>query len=464
MPTLKELQEKKNQLATQIRSLADAHKAAGDKWETPEKRSEWEKVNGDYDATLTSLKADEDKLSVDARRQEIEEDAKRTNNPRGIGREDRTGKELGGERTTVTEEHRTLAFQGWMRRQMGEELTKRQREACKLTKMNPNRRKIEIPLFDSTRANSLRNEFRAHHPALREERMRESRTMSSITGTTGGYLTAPETLMKTLEINLLAYGGMRQVATPFRTTDGNSVSAPTADDTGNEGYQLGESGSVGSSVDPSLAKVLWNAYKFFSGAVLVPFELLEDTAFDLPSILGAMLGERLGRGTNRKFTLGTGASTAKGIVTAATLGKTCASQTVFTADEVVQLIHSVDPAYRNGAGFMMHDNQILAMRLLKDGIGRPLWQPGYELGVPDRILGYGLTINQHMDGAAVSATKVMLFGLLSKYMIRTVGGVRMYRLQERYRDNDQDGFMAFLREDGNLLDAGTHPVKYMKLA
>jgi HK97 family phage major capsid protein len=53
----------------------------------------------------------------------------------------------------------------------------------------------------------------------------------------------------------------------------------------------------------------------------------------------------------------------------------------------------------------------------------------------------------------------MLFGNLKKYKVRQVREIRMYRLQERYRDNDQDGFVAFGRQDGNLLDAGTAPVK-----
>jgi hypothetical protein len=51
---------------------------------------------------------------------------------------------------------------------------------------------------------------------------------------------------------------------------------------------------------------------------------------------------------------------------------------------------------------------------------------------------------------------------LSKYYIRRVNEVRIYRLEERYRDNDQDGFVAFVREDGNLMDAGTAPVKYLQ--
>jgi hypothetical protein len=66
-----------------------------------------------------------------------------------------------------------------------------------------------------------------------------------------------------------------------------------------------------------------------------------------------------------------------------------------------------------------------------------------------------------MDSTVASGKKSLLFGQLSRYKIRSVGEMRMYRLEERYRDTDQDGFVAFIREDGNLLTAGTAPVKYL---
>jgi HK97 family phage major capsid protein len=178
-------------------------------------------------------------------------------------------------------------------------------------------------------------------------------------------------------------------------------------------------------------------------------------------MLGAMLGERLGRITNTKYTTGSGASTPRGIVTAASSGVTAASGTQIAADELIGLVHSIDPAYRNGAGFMMHDNIVLHLRKLKDGNGEYMWQSGLRDGAPDRLLGYGITINQDMQSSVATGTKTVLFGQLSKYKIRRVNGMRLYRLQERYRDTDQDGFIAFIREDGNLLNAGTAPVKYL---
>jgi HK97 family phage major capsid protein len=63
---------------------------------------------------------------------------------------------------------------------------------------------------------------------------------------------------------------------------------------------------------------------------------------------------------------------------------------------------------------------------------------------------------------AVMATsaKSILFGDFSKYWIRRVAGVQVLRLTERYADFNQTAFIGFQRWDGNLIDAGTHPLKY----
>jgi HK97 family phage major capsid protein len=105
---------------------------------------------------------------------------------------------------------------------------------------------------------------------------------------------------------------------------------------------------------------------------------------------------------------------------------------------------------------MMHDTALLYVRKLKDASGQYLWQPGMQAGVPDRLLGYPVAINQQMEplvsNLPVTAKEHILFGAFEKYVIRDAGGVRMYHLTERYRDVDQDAFIAFKRVDGRALN------------
>ena len=126
---------------------------------------------------------------------------------------------------------------------------------------------------------------------------------------------------------------------------------------------------------------------------------------------------------------------------------------------MVSLEHSVDPAYRGNAKFMMSDSALAKTKLLLDTQGRPLWSAGIAGGAPDTLLGYPIIINNDMAVMAAGA-KSVLFGDFSKYIIRDVLGVTLLRLEERYADFHQVAFLAFARMDGDLLDAGTHPVKH----
>ena len=129
-------------------------------------------------------------------------------------------------------------------------------------------------------------------------------------------------------------------------------------------------------------------------------------------------------------------------------------------DDLVDLEHSVDPAYRRqpGARFMMADSTLKLLRKIKDGQGRPIFVPGYETGspggAPDTLLGRPFTINQDMP-EAVAGNRPLLFGLFSKYLIRDVMDFTLFRFTDSaYTLRGQVGFVGFMRCGGNLIDAG----------
>ena len=68
-----------------------------------------------------------------------------------------------------------------------------------------------------------------------------------------------------------------------------------------------------------------------------------------------------------------------------------------TADELIDLYHSVDPAYRASpkARFMMHDTVLAAVRKLKDGDGQYLWQPGLAGGQPSTIVDRPFSMSEY---------------------------------------------------------------------
>jgi HK97 family phage major capsid protein len=291
----------------------------------------------------------------------------------------------------------------------------------------------------------------------------------TVDGTEGGYL-LPESMGNQIVSAEKAFGGMidPDVCYNFGTTTGNPLNVPMDDDVNNEGEILNENADMsnnGTGQGIVFGTVGMNAHLFSSKMVLVPNTLLQDSAFDLNTFLANKLGTRLGRVQNRKFTVGTGVSEPRGIITAVQIGYTTPvgeSASIVTGD-LIELEHSVDPAYRKGARFMMADSSLKVIKKLLDGIGRPLWLSGLAVKEPDTINGYPYTINQHMADMAPNA-KTMLFGDFSKYFIRRVKGILMMRLTERYAEKGQVAFLAFERADGQFVDAGTHPVKAMAQA
>jgi HK97 family phage major capsid protein len=196
---------------------------------------------------------------------------------------------------------------------------------------------------------------------------------------------------------------------------------------------------------------------YTSKLVRVSLQLLQDSAFDMESWLARKLGERIGRAQNAHFTTGTGTAQPEGVQTNATIGKTgtTGQTTSVTYDDLIDLIHSVDPAYRSSgrARFMLNDATLGAARKLKDSQNRPLWEPSVQVGVPDSLLGYGYTINQDMPVMAADAKSILFGDFFAGYLIRDVRDVQLLRLAERYADYLQVGFLAFSRADGAPQDA-----------
>lgn len=289
-------------------------------------------------------------------------------------------------------------------------------------------------------------------------------TMSVGTAGQGGY-TVPTEVATTVADALKAYGGMRSVAEVFRTASGGDINFPTSDGTSETGELIGEN-TTATGADPSFGVATIKTYKFSSKIVAVPFELLQDSSIDMEAFIRGRLVTRLGRVTNTYFTTGTGSAQPNGIVTAASAGKTgtTGQTTTVIFDDLIDLVHSVDPAYRalGNCRFMMNDASLKVIRKLKDSQQRPVFLPGYDgLGgpMPDSLLGYPITINQDVATMAANA-KSILFGDFSFYKIRDVMDMQMFRFDDSaYIKLGQIGFLAWMRAGGNFVDVGG-AVKY----
>lgn len=293
----------------------------------------------------------------------------------------------------------------------------------------------------------------------------ETRDQVTNNNSAGGY-TVPKELEAEIIKAMKAWGPLfdEDICTVLSTTKGNEMLVPTVDDTEHEADLLAEGAALleDGSGDVEFGQKVLNAYVYATPFIKWSFELEADSLFNMESLLGGLIGERLGRIGNRKLTTGTGQDQPNGVVNAASLGVTTAAGNAFTWDNVMEHEHSLDPAYRASpkCRWMFNDKFLLAARKLKDGNGNYLWQQGdVQKGVPASFNGRPYSINQHMDEIA-AGKRIALFGDFSKYYVRKVGSPVIGVLRERFWP--KVGIAGLIRFDGELGDANA--IKALKTA
>ena len=285
-------------------------------------------------------------------------------------------------------------------------------------------------------------------------------TMSTTTPSEGGFTVDSQVATSVLD-PIKEYGGMRSVSTVIATSGVGAMSFPTSNGTADEGEIIAEN-QTATDADVTFGTISLPVYKFSSKVVTVPFELLQDSNVDIEAFIRQRLVDRLGRITNKLFTIGTGSSQPHGIMTASTHGikpaNSTSQVTAVTYASLVDLQHSVDPLYRRNARWMMNDLTVRQLRKVVDGSSRPIFVPGYESGVPggapDTLLGQPIVVNQDVAVMASNARSIV-YGDLSAYYIRDVMAMEMFRFTDSaFTKKGQVGFLAWMRTGGNLTDVG----------
>ena len=401
---LKEAREKAQKLAVDMRGLNDL--AVSEKRSlTDDEDQEWNRMEADLTNTEKEIRRLLTAIEIEARHGQIDEQ--------------RHNQSKGNESRDESTQKYSAAFKNWLMRGMG----------------------------------GLDEESRAMLSA-------EYRDLSVGTAADGGY-TVPEGFMNKLEAAMLAFGGIFSVAAKLSTATGNDIPFPVVNDTANKGAIIGENTSVGTSVDPTFGSITIKSFTYSSKPILVSNILLQDSAFGLENFLVNAMAERIWKAFEEHLATGNGTTQPHGIVTAAANSSISGvGATAITFDNLIDLMHSVDPNYRKNGTWLFNDNTLKALRKIKDSESKPIWQGNYTDNNPSTILGRPYQVSTNIADIGASA-KSVLFGDMSKYMVREVAGAAVKRLVERYADYNQTGYLLFKRFDARLIDAGTNPVKYL---
>ena len=254
-------------------------------------------------------------------------------------------------------------------------------------------------------------------------------------------------------------GPMLETSTVLNTASGENLQIPSLS-AYSTGTVTSEAATFGES-DPTFNsfKTL-GAYKY-GFLTQISREMIEDSGVDILGFLAQQTGNAIGFAVNNALTVGTGTVQPNGIVTTAGSGITGGTGVsgAFTADNLIDLVYSVDTAGRTlaGTGFQMNAKSLSAVRKLKDTAGNYVFSPALSADKRDLVLGYEVYENPAMVDPATSA-KSVIFGHLPSYYVRQVGGIRLDRSDDYAFQNDLITFRATMRVDGNLIQ--TSHVKY----
>ena len=285
-----------------------------------------------------------------------------------------------------------------------------------------------------------------------------SNVLSEGTDSEGGYLVPDEyenTLVQALEGENVIRGRSHVI-----TTSNGTHKIPVVASKG-EASWIDENGAYPED-DDTFAQVNIDAHKI--GTIIkVSEELLNDSAFNLESYFAQEFGRRIGTKEEEAFINGNGSSKPTGILASAEVGVTTASDKAITADELIDLFYSLKGVYRRNAVWVLNDTTVKAIRKLKDNNGQYIWQPALKDGDHDTLLGRPILTTGAMPEIVADA-KPVIFGDLSYYWIGDRQGVTFKRLNERYADMGQVGFLASKRVDGKLVLPEAIKVLKMKTA
>ena len=197
--------------------------------------------------------------------------------------------------------------------------------------------------------------------------------------------------------------------------------------------------------DASFSQILLDAHKLHV-AIKVTEELLYDNAFNLENYIIEEFGKALSNAEEDAFLNGTGVGQPLGLFAATGGGQIAGTLTAaLKADDLFDLVYALKRPYRKNAAFIINDRTVAMVRKFKDSNGAYIWQPSYQAGEPDKILGYNVYTSEYAPENAIA------FGDYSYYNIGDRGTRSFKQLTELFAGNGMIGYVAKERVDGKLI-------------
>lgn len=276
--------------------------------------------------------------------------------------------------------------------------------------------------------------------ALRSNFRQVSNVLQEGVDADGGYLVPEEYDHRLIDV-LTEENIMRGIATKITTSGEHKINI-AATKPAAAWIEEGEALSFG---DATFEQKILDAHKLHV-AIKITEELLYDNAFGLENYIITEFGKALANAEEDAFLNGDGVGKPTGIFDKTKGGESIGTLTAaLKSDDILDLIYKLKRPYRKNASFIMNDVTLAQIRKLKDNNGQYLWQPSYQVGEPDKILGYNIRTS------AFAPTDAIAFGDYKYYNIGDRGSRSFKQLNELFAGNGMIGYVAKERVDGLLI-------------
>ncbi len=276
--------------------------------------------------------------------------------------------------------------------------------------------------------------------ALRSNFRQVSNVLQEGVDADGGYLVPDEYDHRLIDV-LEEENIMRKLGTKITTSGEHKINIAA---TKPAAAWIEEGGAL-TFGDATFDQKILDAHKLHV-AIKVTEELLYDNAFHLENYIITEFGKALANAEEDAFLNGDGTGKPTGIFDPVKGGQIAGTLTAaIKSDDILDLIYALKRPYRKKASFIMNDATLAQIRKLKDNNGQYLWQPSYQAGEPDKILGYSV------NTSAFAPIDSIAFGDYKYYNIGDRGTRSFKQLNELFAGNGMIGYVAKERVDGLLL-------------
>ena len=243
-----------------------------------------------------------------------------------------------------------------------------------------------------------------------------------------------------------------EYATVINTASGENLQIPSQS-AFSTATIVGAGSSIGTSEPTFNTFTTLGSFKFSALSQLAR-ELVLDAGVDVIGFLAEQFGNSFGYAIGDKIINGTGTTEPTGFLPVAGTGVTGSTGVsgAFTADNVIDLVYSLDGSLRQKPTFAMLANStsIAALRKLKDSYGQYLFDIGTGLDKRDLVLGVPVIETPSMPSPATGANSLAVGDMKALY-IRNAGGLQVDRSDDYAFGNDLATWRATWRIDSALV-------------